>query len=60
MEYKLDEWWTYSHAQEISRTGAIPWLGMPSSMGVDNPGLGFQTCGNIDFSFSVRVAPCER
>src|SRR5262249_3652581 len=39
MEYKLDERWTYYHAQELAKGWSLPWIGMPSSMGIHNPGM---------------------
>jgi hypothetical protein len=35
IEYKADEAWTYEH----SREGDLPWLGMPSSVDIPNPGM---------------------
>ncbi|HWG45406.1 MAG TPA: hypothetical protein VN688_21765 [Gemmataceae bacterium] len=35
IEYKADEAWTFEH----SRDGDLPWLGMPSSVDIPNPGM---------------------
>jgi hypothetical protein len=35
IEYKADEAWTYEH----SRGSALPWVGMPSSVDIPNPGM---------------------
>ncbi|HEY7315311.1 MAG TPA: hypothetical protein VH643_38625 [Gemmataceae bacterium] len=35
IEYKADEAWTFQH----SRDTALPWLGMPSSVDIPNPGM---------------------
>src|SRR5262249_23742786 len=35
IEYKADEAWTFQH----SRDAALPWLGMPSSVDIPNPGM---------------------
>jgi hypothetical protein len=39
IEYKADEVWTYEH----SRSSALPWLGMPSSVDIPNPGMSLWT-----------------
>jgi 4-amino-4-deoxy-L-arabinose transferase-like glycosyltransferase len=38
MEYKADEAWTFEHARGTDLVG-VPWLGMPSSVDVPNPGM---------------------
>lgn len=38
MEYKADEIWTFERTQP-SPERPFPWLGMPSSAGMDNPGM---------------------
>jgi hypothetical protein len=43
MEYKTDEHWTFQRIQRIGRTEALPWVGMPTSVGVLNPGLSLWT-----------------
>jgi hypothetical protein len=35
IEYKADEAWTFEH----SRDAELPWLGMPSSVDIPNPGM---------------------
>jgi 4-amino-4-deoxy-L-arabinose transferase-like glycosyltransferase len=35
IEYKADEAWTFAH----SRDADLPWLGMPSSVDIPNPGM---------------------
>jgi hypothetical protein len=35
IEYKADEAWTFQH----SRAAGLPWLGMPSSVDIPNPGM---------------------
>ncbi len=35
IEYKADEAWTFEH----SREAGLPWLGMPSSVDIPNPGM---------------------
>jgi 4-amino-4-deoxy-L-arabinose transferase-like glycosyltransferase len=35
IEYKADEAWTFQH----SRASELPWLGMPSSVDIPNPGM---------------------
>ncbi len=37
MEYKWDEAWTFEQTQEVGQP--FPWLGMPSSLKVANPGM---------------------
>jgi hypothetical protein len=39
IEYKDDERWTFERALEVRREGRVPWLGMPSSQRVCNPGM---------------------
>jgi hypothetical protein len=39
MEYKADEVWTFEHARDADFRRAVPWVGMPSSVDVPNPGL---------------------
>jgi hypothetical protein len=39
IEYKWDEAWTFRQTQEVGRTSPFPWRGMPSSTGLDNPGM---------------------
>jgi hypothetical protein len=39
MEYKADEAWTFQETVEAGKTEPFPWRGMPSSTGMDNPGL---------------------
>jgi len=39
MEFKADEVWTFQQTQQAGRTAAFPWRGMPSSHGMENPGL---------------------
>ncbi|HVW36762.1 MAG TPA: hypothetical protein VHB99_05640, partial [Pirellulales bacterium] len=38
MEYKADESWTFERTQPSSER-PFPWIGMPSSAGMDNPGM---------------------
>ncbi len=38
MEYKADEVWTFEQTQPDPRR-PFPWLGMPTSMGMENPGM---------------------
>jgi hypothetical protein len=64
MEYKADEAWTFEQA----RTGGLPWLGMPSSVGVPNPGMslwvfvGLRALSDADsppqLTRAVQVANC--
>jgi hypothetical protein len=35
IEYKADEAWTFEHSQQAH----LPWLGMPSSVDIPNPGM---------------------
>lgn len=35
IEYKADEAWTFQHSREAE----LPWLGMPSSVDIPNPGM---------------------
>ncbi len=39
IEYKGDEAWTFDRTQQGGRTDAFPWVGMPSSLEVRNPGM---------------------
>jgi hypothetical protein len=39
IEYKIDEAWTFQQAQAVGRTAPFPWLGMPSSAEIANPGM---------------------
>jgi hypothetical protein len=39
IEYKWDERWTYYQVKEYANGGSFPWLGMPSSTGIRNPGM---------------------
>jgi hypothetical protein len=39
IEFKIDEAWTFHETQAAGRTEPFPWRGMPSSTGLDNPGL---------------------
>jgi hypothetical protein len=38
IEFKLDELWTFERVQHVGRTEPFPWLGMPTSCGMHNPG----------------------
>ncbi|HEV7223068.1 MAG TPA: hypothetical protein VGN42_10240, partial [Pirellulales bacterium] len=38
VEYKADEIWTFERTQADPQR-PFPWLGMPSSAGMDNPGM---------------------
>jgi hypothetical protein len=40
MEWKLDEKWMFDKAQRVARgSDDWPWVGMPSGVGLENPGL---------------------
>jgi hypothetical protein len=39
VEYKADEVWTLQHVQAFWRTGELPLVGMPASVGTPNAGL---------------------
>lgn len=39
MEYKLDERWSFDRSQRVGSAEPWPALGMPSSIGLQNPGL---------------------
>jgi hypothetical protein len=40
MEWKFDEKWMFAKAQRIAHgSEALPWIGMPSGVGLQNPGL---------------------
>ena len=39
IEYKGDEVWTFERTQHVGRTEPLPWLGMPSSALLRNPGM---------------------
>ncbi len=39
IEYKADEAWTFQHVSGQESDEESPWLGMPSSVGVTNPGM---------------------
>lgn len=39
MEYKFDESWMYERFRYVGSKEPFPWVGMPSSVGLRNPGL---------------------
>jgi hypothetical protein len=39
MEYKADEAWTFERATQADFRRELPWLGMPSSVDLPNPGM---------------------
>lgn len=39
IEYKTDEQWTWRHVHAAGRTEPLPWVGMPTSAGPENPGM---------------------
>jgi hypothetical protein len=39
IEYKADEKWTWQHAKAAADGQGISWVGMPTSAGLENPGL---------------------
>jgi hypothetical protein len=39
IEYKTDEQWTWRHVHAAGRTQSVPWVGMPTSAGPENPGM---------------------
>lgn len=39
MEYKREEAWTFERTQNVGKTEAFPWLGMPNSVEVPHPGM---------------------
>ena len=39
MEWKLDERWIYEHSSQVQSWSDLSWMGMPSSVGVPNPGM---------------------
>lgn len=39
IEYKADEKWTWQHAKAAAGTPAVAWVGMPTSAGLENPGM---------------------
>jgi hypothetical protein len=43
MEWKPDERWSYQMSQEVGRMRPWPWVGMPTSLGFQNPGLSVWT-----------------
>ncbi len=57
IEWKWDENWTFEHAQQIVVGGAWPWLGMPSSVNVPNPGLSLWVFAGLFSIFHVKTPP---
>jgi hypothetical protein len=39
IEYKADEEWTWRHVHAAGTTEPLPWVGMPTSAGPENPGM---------------------
>lgn len=39
IEYKADEKWTWQHAKAAAGTQPVSWVGMPTSAGLENPGM---------------------
>lgn len=39
IEYKSDEAWTFAQTQQFAQDAQLPWLGMPTSLGMNNPGM---------------------
>lgn len=39
IEYKADEAWTWQHASAAGQSEPVPWVGMPTSAGPENPGM---------------------
>ena len=54
MEYKADEAWTFTRTQEVGRGEPFPWLGMPSSVGIANPGLSCWIFVAVGRAFAVQ------
>ncbi|MBW0017378.1 MAG: hypothetical protein JO236_07525 [Mycobacterium sp.] len=58
IEWKRDEQWTYSHAQEMAgHAGSWPAIGMPSSIGPPNPGMSLWIFSGLFRLFGVHSPP---
>jgi 4-amino-4-deoxy-L-arabinose transferase-like glycosyltransferase len=57
IEYKGDEVWTFEHARQLLSGEAWPWLGMPSSVGLPNPGLSLWVFGGLQLLFGAQSPP---
>src|SRR4051812_9558228 len=57
IEYKADEAWTFEHAHLLVRGAPWPWLGMPTSVGLPNPGLSLWVFAALDALFAVQAPP---
>lgn len=57
LEYKGDEAWTFHQVQRALEHQDIPWIGMPSSVGVPNPGMSVWVFLLLGTVFDVRDPP---
>lgn len=57
IEWKGDEIWTFQTAMQIAAHGRYPEIGMPTSMGSDNPGLSVWVFGWLAAMFKVVEPP---
>ncbi len=57
IEYKADEAWTFEHALRLLHGAPWPSLGMPSSVGLPNPGLSLWVFAVLDALFAVQSPP---
>jgi hypothetical protein len=57
MEYKGDETWTFTRTQQVGVTEPFPWIGMPSSGKVNNPGMSLWLFLALAKAFGVVEPP---
>src|SRR4051794_33689296 len=57
IEYKADEVWTFEQARQLLTGQEWPCFGMPSSVGLPNPGLSLWVFGALDLLFAVQSPP---
>lgn len=57
IEYKLDEAWTFEHVRALAAGARWPWVGMPTSVGLPNPGLSLWIFSFLGFVSGARTAP---
>jgi hypothetical protein len=54
MEWKLDEPWIYEHCRQVQHWSDLSWMGLPSSVGVTNPGMSLWVFIGLMKAFDVQ------
>src|ERR1700677_2444576 len=57
IEWKGEERWTFDHSQLMRDGGTWPWVGMPTSLGTQNPGMSLWVFAGLAALFKVDRPP---